>query len=72
MNIAYAFVLPVIGLLLLIFGPAIHNKILKREHKERRINPSNTLTTYASEDILYRTIIQEDEKERRTANNTST
>ena len=57
-NIAYAFVLPVIGLLLLlIVGPAIRNKMLKHEQKEKGINPSNTLTTYASEDILYRTTV---------------
>ncbi len=56
-KIAYALVLPVIGLLILIFGPAIRNKILKHEHKKKGINPSNTLTTYASEDILYRTTV---------------
>lgn len=66
MKIAAVFLFPAIGLLILILGPAIRNKILKHEPKERRINPSDTLTTYASEDILYRTIIQEDEKERRT------
>ena len=66
MKIAAVFLFPAIGLLILIFGPAIRDKMFKRENKERRINPSNTLTTYASEDIIYRTIIQEDEKERRT------
>lgn len=66
MKIAAVLLFPVIGLLILILGPTIRNKILKNEHKEIGINPSDTLTTYASEDILYRTIIQEDEKERRT------
>ena len=66
MKIAAVLLFPVIGLLILILGPTIRNKTLKNEHKERGIDPSDTLTTYASEDILYRTIIQEDEKERRT------
>lgn len=57
MNIAAVFLFPAIGLLILILGPAIRNKILKHEHKERRINPSDTLTTYASKDILYRATV---------------
>jgi hypothetical protein len=66
MKIAAVFLFPAIGLLILILGPAIRNKILKHEHKERGINPSDTLTTYASKDILYRTVIQanREEKER--------
>ena len=59
-NIAYAFVLPVIGLLLLlIVGPAIRNKMLKHEQKEKGINPSkhHSPLTYASEDHLYRTTV---------------
>ena len=69
MKIAAVFLFPAIGLLILILGPAIRNKILKHEHKERGINPSDTLTTYASKDILYRTVIQanREEKEREQA-----
>ena len=54
-NIAYAFVLPVIGLLLLIVGPAIRNKMLTHEQKEKGINPSkhHSPLTYASQDKNY-------------------
>lgn len=66
MKIAAVFLFPAIGLLILILGPAIRNKILKHGQKEKGINPSDTLTTYASKDILYRTVIQanREEKER--------
>jgi len=57
MKIAAVLLFPAIGLLILILGPAIRNKMLKHEHKKKGINPSNTLTTYASEDILYRTTV---------------
>ena len=57
MKIAAVLLFPAIGLLILILGPAIRNKILKHEHKEKGINPSkhHSPLTYASEDLLYRT-----------------
>ncbi len=57
MKIAAVLLFPAIGLLILILGPAIRNKILKHEHKEKGINPSkhHSPLTYASEDPLYRT-----------------
>ena len=57
MKIAAVLLFPVIGLLILILGPAIRNKILKYEQKEKGINPSkhHSPLTYASEDPLYRT-----------------
>ncbi len=56
-NIAAVLLFPAIGLLILILGPAIRNKILKHEQKEKGINPSkhHSPLTYASEDPLYRT-----------------
>ncbi len=56
MNIAAVFLFPAIGLLILILGPAIRNKILKHGQKEKGINPSkhHSPLTYASEDLLYR------------------
>ncbi len=57
MKIAAVLLFPAIGLLILILGPRIRNKILKHEQKEKGINPSkhHSPLTYASEDPLYRT-----------------
>lgn len=57
MNIAYAFVLPAIGLLILFVGPAIRDKISRHGQKERGINPSNSLLSYAREDQFYRATV---------------
>ena len=54
MNVAYAFVLPAIGMLILFLGPAIRDKILKLGQKESGVNPSDSLLTYAKDDHLYR------------------
>ena len=57
-NFAISLILPVIGLLILILGPAIRNK-MKHEQNEKGINPSkhHSPITYSSEDHLYRTTV---------------
>ncbi len=57
MKIAAVLLFPAIGLLILVVGPAIRNKILKHRQKEKGINPSkhHSPLKYASEDPLYRT-----------------
>ena len=54
-NITSVLVMPVIGLLILLVGPAVRNKVLKHERSGKGLNPSryHSPLTYAGEDNLY-------------------